>query len=78
MIGKAIKYMRNQKNLNQEQLADLLKIERTTLSGYETERRNPTFELIEKIAKECGYKIYFINKETKEKFQIKDLLRKDI
>ncbi len=78
MIGKAIKYMRNQKKLNQKQLAELLKIERTTLSGYETERRNPTFELIEKIAKECGYKIYFVNKETNEKFQINELKRKDI
>ena len=36
MIGKAIKFMRKEKKLSQEQLAKILDIERTTLSGYET------------------------------------------
>ncbi len=76
MIGKAIKYMRNNKKLNQEQLSKIIDVERTTLSGYETERRNINFETIEKIANNCGYKIYFDN--GKERFQVKDLERKDI
>lgn len=76
MIGKAIKYMRNKKGLKQDQLAKLINTERTTLSGYETERRNIGFDLVEQIANNCGYKIYFDN--GIEKFQIKDLERKDI
>ena len=76
MIGKALKFMRTNKELSQEDMAQIIGIDRTTLTGYETNRRNPTFELIEKIANKCGYKIYFDN--GKEKFQLKDLERKDI
>lgn len=76
MIGKALKYMRIKKGLNQTQLAKILNIAQTTLSGYETKYSNPTFETIEQIANNCGYKIYFDN--GIEKFQIKDLERKDI
>lgn len=78
MIGKALKYMRISKGLNQTQLATILNIAQTTLSGYETKYSNPTFEIIENIANNCDFEIYFINKKTKEEFRIKDLERKDI
>lgn len=76
MIGKALKYMRVQKNLNQEQIGKLVGFARNTISQYETEKLQPDFFTIEKIAKACGYKIYFDNGQ--EKFQAKDLERKDI
>lgn len=76
MIGKVIKYMRKKQNLSQEDLGKLLGINRTTLGNYETETRQPTFEIIEKIANKCGYKIYF--QKENDKFQIKDLIRKDV
>jgi len=76
MIGKAIKIMRIEKNLNQENMAKLINIGRTTLSDYEREKTDINFETIEKIAKVCGYKIFFDN--GKQKFQVKDLERKDI
>ena len=63
MIGKVIKYVRRKKNLSQEDLASLIKMNRTTLGNYETETRQPTFETIEKIANKCGYKIYFENEK---------------
>ena len=78
MIGKVIKYMRMQKKAKQAVLARKLGIERTTLSAYETERRQPDFEVIEKIANECDFEIYFINKNTGEKFKSSDIKRKDI
>ncbi len=78
MIGKVIKYMRMQKKAKQAVLARKLGIERTTLSAYETERRQPDFEVIEKIANECDFEIYFINKNTGEKFKSNDIKRKDI
>ena len=46
------------------------------LSRYEKNQRIISFEMIEKISSTCGYKIYFENEN--EKFQIKDLKRKDI
>ncbi len=76
MIGKALKYMRNKKMLNQENLAKLVNIGRSTLSDYEREKTDINFETLENIAKVCGYKIYFDN--GKEKFQVKELERKDI
>ena len=68
--------MRKNNKLSQENMANLINVDRTTLSGYETNKRNPTFQMIEEIANKCGYKIYFDN--GKEKFEAKDLKRKDI
>ena len=76
MIGKALKYMRVKKGLNQEQLGKLINISQQNLSRYEKNQRIISFEMIEKISSTCGYKIYFENEN--EKFQIKDLKRKDI
>ena len=75
MIGKLIKYMRNKNGLNQEKLSKILGIERTTLSGYETERREITFKTLLNIAEACNYKIIFKNEI--EEFEIKDIIRKD-
>lgn len=76
MIGKAIKKMRSNSHLSQEKLSKLVNIGRTTLSDYEREKTDINFETLENIANECGYKIYFIG--NNEKFQVKDLKRKDI
>ena len=76
MIGKALKYMRKKLNYKQEVLARMLGISQQNLSRYEKNQRIVSFETIEKIANECGYKIYFESKE--DKFELKDLERKDI
>ena len=78
MIGKALKYMRKNKNLKQDVLAKEIGISQQNLSRYENEQRIISFDTIEQIANKCGYKIYFINKKTKDKFQTNDLTRKDI
>ena len=76
MIGSAIKYMRIKKGLTQDSLGKICNIGRSTLSDYEREKTDINFETLERIAKECGYKIYFENES--EKFQVTDLKRKDI
>lgn len=53
-------------------------VARNTISRYETETIQPTFDIIEKIANECGYKIYFESLDGKDKFESKDISRKDI
>lgn len=78
MIGKAIKYMRKQKGYKQQLLGELINVKDNTITQYELERRNPTFDTIEKIAQVCDYTIYFKNNKTGETFQVKDLKRKDI
>lgn len=77
MIWKTLKYMRFKKNAKQEFISKKIGIERSTLSSYETERRQPDFNIVEKIANECDYEIYFINKKTGEKFRCQDIKRKD-
>ncbi|CCY46954.1 putative transcriptional regulator with C-terminal CBS domains [Firmicutes bacterium CAG:822] len=78
MIGKVLKYMRKKRNFKQQQISEIVGVARNTISQYETETIQPTFEIIEKIANECGYKIYFESFDGTEKFESKDINRKDI
>lgn len=78
MIEKMIKLMRKTKGLSQYQLAKILNIAQTTLSGYETKYSNPTFEVIENIAKNCDFEIVFRNKKTKEEYSTESIKRIDI
>ena len=45
---------RKVKKLNQQQLANMLNIPRTTMSFYENKRMYPTLEVAEKIAEILG------------------------
>ena len=76
MIGKALKYIRKEKNLKQSDLSKILNIGQSTLSDYENEKISINFEMIEKIASICDYDIYFENRINKRKFKIKDIIRK--
>ena len=75
MVGRILKVLRTKAGLKQDVLAKKLNIDQTTLSGYEVGRRNIDFETTIKLAKECGYDIYFINNKTGDKFKPTDLKR---
>ncbi len=77
MIGKALRYMRKTKGEKQEVLAKKINISQQNLSRYEREQRIVSFDIIEKIANEYNYEIYFINKKTNDKFTVKEIQRKD-
>lgn len=76
IIGKALKYMRQTNNISQEKLSLMTNIGRTTISDYEREKTDISFENIEKIAKLCDYEIIFKNRKTKDEFRVKDLERR--
>lgn len=78
MIGKTLKYLRNEKKIKQKDMAKILNIGQSTLSDYENEKVSADFKTIEKIAKICNYDIIFRNIENKNEFKTKDLKRKDI
>lgn len=78
MIGKLLKVLRSNKGYNQTELANLLNIAQTTLSGYETNYSNPNFETIENIAELCDYEIIFRKKGTNEEITTKNINRVDI
>lgn len=76
MIGKIIAYMRKFNKISQEELAKLCNLAPSTISGWETNYRQPTFENIEKIANTCGYTIEFRNNSTGEVITINNIDRK--
>lgn len=49
-IGKNIKFLREQKNIEQQELADKLNVPRSTLACWENGLRTPKLEQIVKIA----------------------------
>ena len=75
MISKILKYIRKSKGYKQADLAKRCNIATTTISGYETNYSQPSFEMIEKIANECNYEIKFVNKTTGEIITTKNIDR---
>ena len=65
MIGKLLKTMRHHAKLTQDALAMLTGISQNTISQYETETRQPTFDVINKIAKACNFEISFTKGDIK-------------
>lgn len=49
-LGSRISVLRNKRGLSQEELAKVLKIGKSTLGMYETDRREPSHEMSSKIA----------------------------
>ncbi|MBQ3641759.1 helix-turn-helix transcriptional regulator [bacterium] len=57
LLGKRIKEIRKMSNLTQEQLAELVDIETSSLSGIESGRHFPSLPTLEKIADKLGVEI---------------------
>lgn len=49
-FNEMLKYLRQRSGYSQQDLADLLKISKSTIGMYEQGRRNPDYETLEKIA----------------------------
>ena len=79
MIGKILKTMRHESGLTQKDTSKKTYIGRSTLSDYEREKTDISFENIEKIANVCNYNIIFVNKKDKNKLLSSDNIdRKEI
>ncbi len=78
MIGKLLKTIRRKSGLSQSEIAKKMNLARSTITHYELELSQPTFEIIEKIANECGYDIVFIERKTKETLSSKNIDREEI
>ncbi len=75
MISDILKYLRKSKKLKQSEVASIANIAVSTLSGYETNYSQPTFEMIEKIADICGYDIIFRDRKTEYEVSTKNIDR---
>lgn len=75
MISDILKYLRRSKKLKQSEVASIANIAVSTISGYETNYSQPTFEMIEKIADICGYDIIFRDRKTEYEVSTKNIDR---
>ncbi len=75
MISDILKYLRKSKKLKQSEVASIANIAVSTISGYETNYSQPTFEMIEKIADICGYDIIFRDRKTEYEVTSKNIDR---
>ena len=75
MISDILKYLRKSKKLKQSEVASITNIAVSTISGYETNYSQPTFEMIEKIADICGYDIIFRDRKTEYEVSSKNIDR---
>lgn len=66
-LGKNIRYLRKKAKLKQEELAEKLKIPRTTLSCWENGIRTPKLEKIIDIANFFGTDLNIIYKDLTKK-----------
>ena len=75
MISDILKYLRKSKKLKQSEVASITNIAVSTISGYETNYSQPTFEMIEKIADICGYDVIFRDRKTEYEVSSKNIDR---
>lgn len=73
MIGRILRNIRKINKQTQEQIGKKLNLAENTISNYETEYSNPTFDTILKFVNVCDFDIQFIDKKTKKVYTIKEL-----
>ena len=77
MLNKFIKTMRKKAGLTQLELAKKCNIANSTISGYETGYREPGFDTLLIIAKECGFELRFVNNKN-EVLNVDNIERKEL
>lgn len=67
-FGETLKKARMEKGLSQQQLAELLYVDRSTITNWEGNRRIPDFAMISKLSKQLGVDInIFLDSVENEK-----------
>ncbi|NBH14873.1 XRE family transcriptional regulator [Lachnospiraceae bacterium] len=51
MLSLKLKQLRNKAGLTQQELADALNISRSTIAGYEAERKQPSYEMMVRLSR---------------------------
>ena len=73
MIGMILRNIRKIKGLTQKQIGKKLNLAENTISNYETEYSNPTFNTIKKIIDICDFEIQFVDKKNNKIYSIEEL-----
>lgn len=67
-IGDNMKFLREMRNLTQQELADLLEIKRSNIGAYEEGRATPKYDAIQRISEYFGVTIDMLVKEDLSQF----------
>lgn len=65
-IGQKIKVLRKTRGLTQQQLSEILGVQRATISNYEIGRRSPHIKELERIANVLGVSLDYFGVDTNE------------
>ncbi|WP_122640495.1 helix-turn-helix domain-containing protein [Romboutsia sp. Marseille-P6047] len=66
-FGDILKTLRKEKNISGKELAEALKVHKGSISNWETNRRSPDKEMLNKIAEYFGVSVDYLLGRTKEK-----------
>ena len=72
MVGTILRNIRKIKKLKQKDIADKLNVALNTISNYETEYSNITFEVAINFIHECNFDIQLINKEDNKIYKLEE------
>ena len=72
MVGTILRNIRKIKKLKQKDIADKLNVALNTISNYETEYSNITFEVAINFIYECNFDIQLINKEDNKIYKLEE------
>ena len=73
MVGTILRNIRKIKKLKQKQVANYLSVAENTVSNYETEYSNITFETAINFIQGCNFDIQLINKEDGRVYSVNEL-----
>lgn len=73
MIGTILRNVRKIKKLKQKHIANYLNVAENTVSNYETEYSNITFEAAINFIRECDFDILFVDKANNKIYTIEEL-----
>ena len=73
MIGKKIQVIRKTRGLNQQQLADLMDVTRSTISNWECGRRHPHINELQELSDKLNITLEYFKESGDE---VKELIAK--
>lgn len=73
MVGQILRNIRKIRKLTQAQVGNKLNLAENTISNYETEYSNPTFDTIIKFIDVCDFDIQFVDRKNKKTYTLKEL-----
>ena len=73
MIGMILRNVRKIRGLTQRNVGNELKLADNTISNYEIEYSNPTFDTVYKFMDICNFDIQFIDRDTNKIYMVEEL-----